>query len=150
MDRNVTAFALAFLLCVGHLYGGTRFDGSWSASADKHSFTVDGLSVASLRLETRGDVLHETLQVAPQADGRTLTLQYRLDGDETSNDLAGRKTRCRAWRQGAQLVIEWRWEDSTGLRRIFTEGDEGVRMLIQHFEPGRLDMNTIGLRKVSK
>ena len=153
MCRNlaVLMFVLLFAAQIGGAQSRTDFNGTWNIQQGQHNFTVLGLSVANLRLDFQGPALRESVRTISPGDGNTFSLRYLIDGAETINEFDGRRIFSRAWRQGDQLVIEWQWPDGkSGIRRTFSGREGGnKRMVIQYFEPGRLDIKTVSLKRIS-
>jgi len=127
-------------------------NGTWNTPESKHTFTERRVSVATMRLDLQGPVLQETLATFTPPGGQKISLKYLTDGTETMNEFAGQKIICRAWWQKTQLVIEWKWQESgKGVRRFLSmpeAGSESIQMLIQDFQPARIDQKTIALDKL--
>jgi len=153
MNRNPNLLILVLFLSAQLANPQSIMDlkGTWNIGHGKHGFTVFDIDVASVQLDFTGQsrAVYESIKTVSSAGERTFTLRYLTDGSATINEFAGHQVSSRAWWQGNRLVIQWKWQGSkSGVQRIFSVNENNNKeMLIQYFEPGRIDMKTVSLEK---
>ena len=151
MKRVTSMFALVLALITITVYvkaqSKSSINGTWKMNMSK-SQAEESIQGITVKFEQTGAALREDLTMLTPDGERKATLNYTLDGKESTNQWGPREVKSTAKSEGDSVILEWKGDDHSLLRKITVSQDGKVMtMIVRQTSPGGQREDTIVLDK---
>jgi hypothetical protein len=144
------AIALAFINTIAisvKAQSKPEINGAWKMNLSK-SKAEEGIQGITVKFERQAASIHEDLSMFTPDGERKATLNYTLDGKESVNRWGSRDVKSTAKIDGDSLLLEWKGEGHSLLRKITVSQDgKTMTMIVRQITPGGEREDTIVLDK---
>jgi hypothetical protein len=144
---STLALGLALIAITASAQSKSSIDGAWkmNMTRSKAEESIQGMTV---KFEQTGAALREDLSMLTPDGERKATLNYTMDGKESLNRWGSREVKSTVKREGDSLILEWKGEGHSLLRKITVSQDGKIMtMVVRQTSPGGQREDTIVLDK---
>jgi hypothetical protein len=154
MNLRRDAFFQVLILCLlsfAPLVQGqdkANVSGTWKMNREKSTFERGGPGAITIKFDQQGSSLKETLMITNNGNERTANFSYTLDGKEALQEMQGRQIKTAARWEGESLVIEFKNDEGTFVRKFTMAGDKKTMTLdVKQSNPGGAANDVVLLEK---
>src|SRR5262245_42715257 len=152
-SRTGAALMIAAFVCLGALIAAAQtkpnLSGSWKLNREKSKFAGGGPDNLSIKIDHKEPTFVEDWSMSTPNGDRSFQAKYTTDGKETEQEVMGHTARTKAKWDGDALVVEWRSEDRSFIRKITlsADGKTMTKIVTQSKDGGEQTEDTVVFEK---